>query len=155
MKRILKVVFFAKETWVCVIKPTCYKTHFTFSQVSTQLPRVRQACLPSIAWPCSARRLPPLQGEPPCPLGALPSALRLPAHSWIYKPLGSAASLPQRHCHGTLGGSPCLLIPPQGCPWQISTRRTDCRQHILGLILWTSGKTATDVRPLCVLPVVL
>lgn len=88
----------------------------------------------------------------PAPFQSAPLALPLPKHNWSYKSLWSATSLPQCHCYGTLCGSPCLLIPSWGCPLQISTWRTDHRQHILGLILWTSGKTATDIHPLCVLP---
>lgn len=54
---------------------------------------------------------------------------------------------PPKSLHGTLCDSPFLLIFSQGCPLTIPSRQTDCRQHILGLILWTSGKNSHWCSP--------
>lgn len=97
-----------------------------------------------LAW-----HLPLLPGEPLSLLEpSSPAALNLqvPPISHLTAP---------KSLHGTRCGSPCLLIHSQGCPLRVLSRQTDCRQHILGLILWTSGKNNHHAHSPCILPVAL
>lgn len=78
----------------------------------------------------------------PVPLGVIP-----PEYQWFYKSVHSPPHCPKVTAWHPLCGSPCLLIHSQGRPFRVPSWQRDCRQHILGLILWTSGKNNNQCSP--------